>query len=139
MPQSVQYIIRRSVAAGYTLDAVDSFDLQVKVKDRGRKAIRDRAISLGGTVFTTYHRAEVSWSVHTTWFKGADADRMRMFLDSVEDGQIFQFDPTHGAGASPHDRRNVVIDSISYSENREQTGTQTNDWFAFSFKLVEVG
>lgn len=79
------------------------------------------------------------WKVQTAPLPLAEALQMREFLDSVEDGQRFLFDPIEAVGASPSYYRTVVMESTIYSEVRkDRGGDQTGDLFSFTFEMRVV-
>jgi hypothetical protein len=96
-------------------------------------------IALSGKTYTTYHRGDVIWHIQTRPLSLAEARAMREFLDSAEDGQVIEFDPTYWAGSSPSDRRSAILQSRKYRERRtSRGGDQTADTFSFSFSLREL-
>ena len=140
MAHSIQYEISRAVASGYTLGALHTFAPKLRDKDEGRKSNRKRTLSLDGTVFTTYYGGVTSWSLETVPIGGTDAALVRMFLQSVEDGQVFMFDPANAPGASPGAYRAVVLDTESYTPTRRvrRGNGGASDLFVYEFRLLEV-
>ena len=140
MPQSVTYIARRSLVSGHSVGAAYSINLALTAKDRVRRSLGKTAVALGGQSWTTYHRGEVHWRLTTRPLTLTETRNMREFLDSVEDGQYFTWDPTYIAGASPSDRRNVRLESSSYTESRavQRGDDQSGDRFVFTLELREV-
>jgi len=140
MPHAIQYEIARSVAPGFTLGTFHTFMPAARDKDRSRKASRKRVISLGGRAVTTYYHGATTWTVQTTPQSATNAAIMQMFLDSVEDGQVFWFDPIYAPGHSPNALRAVVLDGDSYSEDRKvrRGAGGGSDMFVFEFKMREV-
>lgn len=138
MPQSVQYVARRSLATGHTLGALYSMNLDLKQKDRKRDPSRTRHLSLAGSAYTIYNRGDTLWVCRSAPVQLAVADLWREFLDSVEDGQVFFWDPTHWAGSSPSALRSVVIESDGYTEDRvARQPNQSDDYYEFGFTLRE--
>jgi hypothetical protein len=136
--QAVRYEARRSLVSGHTEAGLYTINLQLTDCDRKRDVERKQQRALGGATYTVYHRGDVVWQCETAPLQGSDADLMREFLDSVEDGQVFQFDPLNWAGVSPNAMRSVVITSDGYTENRyAQRGSQSLDWFKFRFSFTE--
>lgn len=86
--------------------------------------------SLGGVRETYYYNAESSYSCQTKPLTPNQAVHMRQFLDSVADGQAFEFAPD-GIG----DWRDVVIESEGYSEAREAL---RDSMVSYSFSIVET-
>lgn len=139
MPQNVRYTARRSLITGHSAGSTYYLDLYLRRKDRQRGVNRDQQTSIGGSVYTTYHNG---WNVHrcqTRPLTLTEAKAMREFLDSAEDGQVFQFDTTWWSGHSPQAYVNVVLQNNGYSESRvDRGGDQTGDRFTFSFELRET-
>lgn len=136
--QAVQYEARRSLVSGHTAGGLYILNLRVTSCDRKRDVERTQKRAMSGKTFTMYTRGDVVWSCETIPLKGADADEMREFLDSVEDGQVFQFDPLNWGGASPGAFRSVVISSDGYTENRvTQRGVPSDDHYKFRFSFHE--
>lgn len=140
MPQSVTYTARRSLTSGHTAGSLYGLDLTVAEKNRGRKVERATSRSLNGTIFTNYHHGATTWNITTTPLTATAADALREFLDSVEDGQVFGFDPHNWTGVSPSTSVEVVMDSAGYTERRavKRGGDQTEDRYVFTFTLREV-
>lgn len=135
--QHVIYEARRSLAAGHAAGTSYTLDLRLRDKDRKRDVERKTHIAIGGAVYSTYYRGDTVWSLVTAPLAGDDADQMREFLDSVEDGQLFTFDPFHWA-AGAADLRSVVIHSDGYTEDRYvQRGSDDEDYYVFKFAVVE--
>lgn len=136
--QAVRYEARRSLVSGHTEGGLYTLNLSLTDCDRKRDTERKQQSSLSGKVYTTYHRGDTVWTCETAPVRGAARDQMREFLDSVEDGQVFSFDPYHWGGVSPDDMRPVVIQSDGYTESRYiMLGSDTSDWFKFRFIMRE--
>jgi hypothetical protein len=139
VPQNVLYTAARSVISGHTAGNSYTLDLALREKDRKRRVKKDIAESLDGHVFTTYHHGRVSWSIKSRPLTLTETLAWREWLDSVEDGQLFSFDPDFAAGASPHHYRGVILEGSQYSEQRVESGTsQADHRFVFSVELREV-
>ena len=140
MPHYIQYEIARDVQPGYTLGAQHIFSPRLRDKDLTRKSHRKRVSSLGGVPFTTYYYGANSWDLDTVPLGGTDANLMHMFLQSVEDGQVFIFDPYYAHGGSPSSPRAVILDSESYTPSRKvrRGAGGGSDLWVFTFKLLEV-
>lgn len=139
MPQNVRYTAQRSLVSGHTAGSVYYLDLPLSRKDRERKVRKDAQESLNGAVYTTYHHGRIHWQCATRALTPTETLAMREFLDSVEDGQSFQFDPTYAVGSSPSAYRAVVLMGTGYREERHQTGgVQSAHSFSFKFELREV-
>jgi hypothetical protein len=140
MPHSIQYQITRSVAPGYTLGALNTFAPALREKDRGRKASRKRVMSLGAVPFTTYYHGSTTWQLETTPMTETQAEVMRMFLDSVEDGQVFYWDPKYAPAHTPNAYRAVILDGDTYQQDRKvkRGDGGEGDLFTFTLRLLEV-
>ena len=68
------------------------------------------------------------------------ASQMREFLDSVEGGELFEFDPYGTVGDSPADLRDVKITSKGYTETRsvQRGASGAVDFFSWSFTFREL-
>lgn len=136
--QAVRYEARRSLVSGHTVGGLYTLNLQLTDCDRKRAPERKQQVSLSGNVYTTYHRGDTIWQCESAPVRGATRDAWREFLDSVEDGQIFSFDPYNWGGVSPDALRAVVIHSDGYTESRyAMLGSDTADWFKFRFSMRE--
>jgi hypothetical protein len=136
--QAVQYEARRSLISGHTEGTTYTIDLLLTVCDRKRDTERKQQRAMSGKTFTLYQRGDVVWNCETIPVTGTAADQIREFLDSVEDGQVFYFDPLNWAGTSPNDFRAVVITTDGYTENRyTQRGAPASDHFKFRFSFHE--
>lgn len=89
----VTYAAKRSLMSGVTLGQSVTLTLLVRygglVPNRTPQGTTRRALS--GRSETYYERAEVEWSIATAPLSGDDILKMRMFLNSTEDGQQFTF------------------------------------------------
>ena len=136
MPQNVRYVASRSLIAGHTAEVPYYMNLKLNKKDRQRQVNRERQEMLTGAVATTYHGGNDMWICATPALTLTEAQQMREFLDSVEDGQQFTFDPLNAVGTSPTQYVNVVIETNGYTEKRfDRGGDQTGDYFAFAWTM----
>ena len=135
----VSYTAKRSLVSGVSVNDTVVLDISPREPfNREREVNRQTHQSLDFTTETIYHAGRVLWPITTLMLNGADADAMVMFLDSVEDGQVFSFAPFDASTDSPIDYRNVVA-SAGYVENREvSVGDDANDEKSYSFVLAEV-
>lgn len=135
----VSFKARRSLTLGHSAEQTVVLDL--KLRDdltRSRTAVRSDSIAIGGARESVYDRADVTWQGRTQVLYGQDADSMVEFLDSIEDGQIFQWSAYQGSGDSPINYVNVQAEG-GYTENREvSTGAPASDGFSYAFRLVVV-
>lgn len=136
----VSYLAKRSLTGGVSVD--DTVVLDLLLRDtlaRARSPIKSVAVAIEGQRESLYDRADVRWTGKTQVLFTTNALEMTMFLDSVEDGQIFQFAPYNSAADSPIDYRNVTVLGGAYTEARKiSTGTPANDGFEYPLQVVEV-
>lgn len=137
----VRFAAKRSLIAGHSVD--EQITLGFATRDtlsRSREVRRSASTSLDFTTETLYFAGRSVWPIQTLMLRGAARDAMVEFLDSVEDGQVFEFAPYDGPTDSPIDYRNVVCASDGYSENRDvSTGAPAStDEYTFAFTLAEV-
>lgn len=140
MAHSIKYQITRAVVAGYTIGAQHVFSPPLRDKDPKRTSHSRRSTSMGGVTYTTYYYGSTSWDAETTPVNATYLALLDMFLQSVEDGQVFTFDPYYAAGASPSDVRNVILDTTSYAPTRKvrRGNGGAGDLYTLSFKMLEV-
>ena len=135
----VRYTAKRSLVAGVSVNDTVTLGFSPREpSNRGRQVKREMHESLNFTTETIYDAGRRVWNMQSIGLSGSAADEFVQFLDSVEDGQVFEFAPYDGVTDSPIDYRNVVA-SAGYDENREvSTGDPTTDVFTYSFALAEV-
>ena len=125
----VKYIAKRSINSDDSHSADTEYTLEVKLQsfDRERKVTANDVVSLSGFRQRTYQRSDEIRRVKTVPLKGADARNIREFLDSVEDGESFEFDEGDGFV-------NQYLEGKGYTEQRAiETGTPANDYFVFGW------
>lgn len=127
---SVRYIAKRSLTGGVTASQTVTYELPIRYaglsRTRQPQAITSR--SLAGLRETYYYNAEQSWRCSSIPLSGFALEQLVMFLDSVEDGQEFEFDP-EGAAAW----REVYIEP-GYDETREPVADSLK---TISFTIIE--
>jgi hypothetical protein len=113
----VRYIARRSLLL--TVSVNDQVTLELPVKYAGvmpsRQAIATSRESMAGVRETYYYRGKASYSVALIPVVSGVADAVRMFLDSVEDGQVFSFAPVGTLSTPSPAYRNAVFDPPQYT------------------------
>lgn len=114
---SVTYLALRSRKAGVNENDSVDFDFDVSVVDRSTKPIKGSSISLNGYEETTRDRTDEFYKITTIPVLEADFDDFRQFLDSVDGGETFTFDP-YGTNASPVQAMNCILSSKGYTEKR---------------------
>jgi hypothetical protein len=128
---SVRYVARRSLVPSIVTETTVTLVLRVRYAgmNRSRRVFKNVHRALSGRRETYYEKGERSWSIGTIPLTANDSANMVMFLDSVEDGQQFEFDPD-GSGWL-----NVVFEQDGYSEPRQP---ERDNMFAYQFDIVEV-
>lgn len=114
---SVSYAAQRSLKGGVSVNDSIDFDFQVSSLDRTTKPIRGQQVSLSGWQETIRDRTDIQFKVATVAVLEASFDDFRQFLDSVDGGEFFTFDP-YGTIAVPVDPQNCVMVSKGYKEKR---------------------
>ena len=109
-----------------------SLDVDMPVVNRSEKSISNKTISLGGNQETVFQRSDVMHNITIGPTHKNGMPELRTFLQSVNAGETFTFDP-YGTVASPDDPISVVTDG-GHNESR-QNGT---NYFNISMKLREV-
>ncbi len=140
----VRYTAIRSVIVASPTRQNQSFDMNLTLMrlDPSRKVTRREQLALGGAQETVYFRGERVWRCDT-WpiARGTTAfDQMREFLDSVEGGEGFSFDPYGSVGDSPDALRTVKLTSKGYAEPRKVRRGDGGgaDFFTWSFTMRET-
>lgn len=132
---AVSYTAKRSLIAGHTVNTVYYLDLPVVSMPIQRNVDRERQQSLNGNRETiTFYRCEI-WDVSLANMSGTLAAQVKEFLDSVEDGEGFTFDP-YGSANTPNNPLPAEIESTGYNSDRTPKGQGgANDYFRRSFQL----
>lgn len=114
---SVSYTAKRSLRAGVTLNDPIDYDFEVSAVDRSTKPIVGQKTSLSGWQETVRDRTDELYKVVTIPVLESDFDHFRQFLDSVDGGEFFTFDP-YGTNAVPVQAMNCVLAMKGYREKR---------------------
>ena len=140
----VRYTAARSLIQASPTRLGQEFDFQLRLRTmtQGRDVVRKESIALSGDQETVRFRGAKRWQATTAHVARGTTEfsQMREFLDSVEGGETFEFDPYGIVGDSPADLRNVKITSKGYNETRSvQRGAGGGvDLFSWSFSLREL-
>ena len=140
----VNYVALRSLVGGVSVNDSIVRDLQAFDLVEGRNVERSEQVAISGARQITYDRGENTWNVtHIPIVIGStDEIHIRMFLDSVESGQVFSFSPYDESTDSPIAYRNVQVTSKGWTADRVlKKGGATrgaSDYVQHSFMLVEV-
>jgi len=137
----VEYVARRRLAPGHVLDAPYTLVLPSLERceiTRGRKT--SRRVSLSGIAETLFFYSKRIYSVQTEPVPLDEARNLIEFLESVDDGQSFTFDPYGSPDFRSADAAVVVSDDQGYTMQRAlQRGRNgADDWFSFSFGVREL-
>lgn len=137
-----KYTAQRSLTTGVSAGSVQTRSISLRTLNRQRKVVGETQVALGGTAYKTWHRGDVLYQCETTLVTGNNRGFMREFLDSVESGETFQFDPDNTAVPSPLNWTDVVLESNGYTENRAgRMGAGDGgdaDYMTFRFTLRTV-
>ena len=123
----VDYIAKRSIKSGHSVDTAYQIDIENEVFDRQYKPASDRNISLNGNTVDVIHRRDVILRFRTVVVSSTttpDTDDMLEFLDSTATNESFT----------------LTIDSVAYTcimdnPRRPYTATRVgvSDLFKYSF------
>ena len=137
----VAYVARRSLAPGHVVDSPYSLTLPNLVRcDIRRDRKTSRKVSLSGAAETLYYYSKRIYSVQTEPVPLDQSALIIEFLESVDDGQSFTFDP-YGTSAFRSPASGVFIsDDQGYTLDRFVMRGQggANDLFQFSFGVREL-
>ena len=123
----VSYTALRSLKNGVSVNDTVHLDFEVTKLDRSTKPQRTDHISLDGSQVSSRDRTDILFRVETV--PALSLDDFRQFLDSVDGGETFTFDP-YGTFASPVAAQTAVLSSKGYKEKR------TNQrWLSVSFTV----
>jgi len=126
------YTAKRSLIVGHVIDTVYSIDINARsiTRSPGVKSVTKR--SLGGQAETTVQRREVTWSLVLVDIVNSDLPSIREFLDSVDGGEAFVFDP-YGTVATPDNPISVKA-KPGYSESRQGF----SEYFVIGLSVYEI-
>lgn len=132
---SVTYVARRSLVAGHTINTSYSLRLHVVDMPVSRNVNKTKNESLNHTSETIRLGAYEVYDVELAIADSATAANIKEFLDSVEDGQEFTFDP-YGLPNAPHNPLEAEIESTGYNRQRFKKGQGgANDASKTSFSV----
>ena len=140
----VRYTATRSVIVASPSRQNQQFDMNLELMrlDPSRKVERREQMALGGAQETAYFRGERIWRSQTRAIARGTTkfSQMREFLDSVEGGEGFSFDPYNQVGASPDALRTVKLTSKGYPEARRvrRGDGGGGDFFTWVFTMRET-
>jgi hypothetical protein len=136
-----EYVARRSLAPAHIAETPYTLVLPSLTRcdtSRDRKAYRK--VSLSGVPETGFYYAKRIWTVQTEPVPLDEARLLIEFLESVDDGQSFTFDPYGYPEARSADCFVVVSDDQGYTKDRLIRRGQggADDYFQFSFGVREL-
>lgn len=132
---AVTYTAKRSLVAGHVAGSSYTIDIPVVSMPINRvpnKRIQESLSLVRETIYLSTHE---TWEVQTALLNQSKTEAVKEFLDSVEDGTVFSFDP-YGRANTPHNPLTAEIESSGYSQTREARGQGgANDSFRFTFTV----
>lgn len=132
---AVTYTAKRSLIPGHSANTSYSIDLPVVTMPVSRQVDRERQQSISGNRETIRFYACELWDVTLAVQYGTAAAQVKEFLDSVEAGEPFTFDP-YGSANTPHNPMTGEIESSGYNSGREPRGQGgANDGVRRSFQV----
>lgn len=140
----VRFTATRSLATGYSLNDTVTLNLSLASEGgltRSRQPYRSVRRTISGKREVNYYSQDTSWAVSTIPLEGTDRDKVRMFLDSCEAGEVFLWSPYQVSSDNDLAFVNAMLDSEGWSESRTRTDGTTRgaaDRFSYSFTIVQV-
>lgn len=132
---AVTYIAKRSLIPGHSANTSYSMNLPVVSLPISRNVSNERQEAIDGTRETIRFYACEIWDITLAVMYGTAAAQVKEFLDSVEDGETFTFDP-YGSANTPVNPMSAEIDSKGYQSNRDPRGQGgSTDGFRRSFQV----
>lgn len=140
----VRFTATRSLAAGTTLNDVVTLNLALAAPGgltRNRVPSKSTRVTISRIREVTYYGVDKNWQVNTIPLRGLNADKIRMFLDSCERGEVFLFSAYQVVGDT-YVWTNSMLESEGFSENRVEhvdgASKGSADYFSYSFSILEV-
>lgn len=132
---AVTYTAKRSLIPGHSANTSYSMDLLVVALPTSRQVSNERQEAIDGTRETIRLYVCEIWDITLAIAYGTRAAQIKEFLDSVEDGEVFTFDP-YGTANTPNNPLSAEIESKGYNRGREPRGQGgATDGFRFSFQV----
>ncbi len=131
---AVTYNATRSLAVGHVLDQSYSMPLRVAALNPEPNVRKSQQIALSGKSESLLFHRKRQWRVNTAILRGGELELAREFLDSVINGETFQFDEF--GTEVPCLPINAIMPG-SYTEQRAllQGDGGQQDGFRFSFTI----
>jgi len=130
---SVIYTATRSVTGSHVAGNNYALDFSAGKLNRKSKTTQKTHTARGGQSEALRYRQTITWDITTTRVTGPNIPLLREFLDSVDGGEAFTFDP-YGTNATPDNPVSCKLESSGYSENRHGT----TDSFRISFRVKQL-
>jgi len=126
------YTAKRSLINGHVIDTVYSIDINARSIARSSSVKSKTKKSLGGQTETIVQSRDINWSISLNGITELDLPAIREFLDSVDAGESFVFDP-YGTVAIPDNPISVKA-RAGYTESRQGF----SDYFVIGFGVYEI-
>jgi len=128
---SVTYTAKRNIASGHVLNTEYDLDFTASQLNRMNDTKRIQRMSLNGTTETLRYTGLEYYQVTANEIHIDNIPYFREFLESVDGGETFVFDP-YGTAASPDNPiSQCILESNSYTEAR----INTSSYFNISFRI----
>ena len=137
----VEYVARRTLAPFHVVDTPYPLALPSLVRcDITRDRKTSRRTSMSGAVETLFYYSKRIYSVQTEPVPFDEARAIIEFLESIDDGQSFTFDPYGTPSLRSVAAAVVVSDDQGYTQDRVVKRGQggADDYFQFSFGVREL-
>lgn len=133
----VRFTATRSLIGGVSLNDTVTYDVPARYAGmpRTKQVVKTTRVSMGGRRETYVDRKEVSYDIATKPLTATQRNALVMFLDSVENGEAFEFAPNNSAGDSPISWEDAEVDGEGYTENQVP---ERDDLTTFAFRIVIV-
>jgi hypothetical protein len=131
-----EYVARRSLAPGHVAETPYTLILPSLVRcEIGRERKTSRRVSMSGLAETLFYYSKRTFQVQTEPVPLDEALLLVEFLESVDDGQSFTFDPYGTPDARSSSAMVVISDDQGYTQQRFMSRGQggATDYFEFSF------
>jgi len=136
---AVTYTATRDVTSGHSAATEYTIDLRLIDIGHGKDVGKEELASLDGSPETTSWRNLKTWQVTTGAVRANELLLLREFLESVSEGEQFDFDEFGSAGA-PHNPISVVAVGTHIEQRAiaQPGGGGSNDYFRFSLSMREL-
>lgn len=118
---AVTYTARRSIIPGHSINSSYSLDLPCVAVDPKRDPRVETQETLSGARESLRYHAVMTYAVTLAPLQGTELRAVLEFLDSVEAGEAFTFDP-HGSANDPDAPVTAELESGGYPLNRRPQG-----------------